>query len=122
LDVKEFSVTDNFFDLGGNSLLAMQVLARIRKAFGVEVSVRSLFDGPSIDALGKAIEEAKAGGTIPRFPPLIPRPTPATGGDLLSAELTKLSPEQIEILLQQVRGGADAPSGRDFSGDCPREE
>ena len=46
LGVKEFSVTDNFFDLGGNSLLAMQVLARIRRAFQVEVSVRSLFDGP----------------------------------------------------------------------------
>jgi len=103
LDVKEFGVTDNFFDLGGDSLLAMQVLARIRRAFQVEVSVRSLFDGPSIDALGKAVEGARASGAVPRVQQIVPRPRPATGVDLLSAELSKLSPEQIEILLQQVR-------------------
>jgi len=115
LNVKEFSVTDNFFDLGGNSLLAMQVLARIRRTFEVEVSVRSLFDGPSIDALGKAVEEAKASGSVPRVPPIVPRPRPATSVELLSTELSKLSPEQIEILLQQVRRGVDAPSDQDFS-------
>jgi len=103
LDVKEFSVTDNFFDLGGNSLLGMQVLARIRKAFQVEVSIRSLFDRPSIDALGKAVKEAKVSGAVPRVQPIVPRPRPATGRDLLSTQLSKLSPEQIEILLQQVR-------------------
>jgi amino acid adenylation domain-containing protein len=116
LDVKEFSITDNFFDLGGNSLLGMQVLARIRRAFEVEVSVRSLFDGPSIVALAKAIEEARASGAVPRFAPLVPRPRPANGVDLLTAELSKLSPEQIEMLLQQVRGGVEAPSERDYSG------
>jgi amino acid adenylation domain-containing protein len=114
LDVKEFGVTDDFFDLGGDSLLAMQVLARIRKAFQVEVSIRSLFDGPSIDALCRAVEEAKASGTVPRVPPIVPRPQPATGVDLLSAELSKLSPEQIEILLQQVRRGSDTPSDQAF--------
>ncbi len=74
LDVKEFGVTDNFFDLGGDSLLAMRVLARIRKAFQVEVSIRSLFDGPSIDGLGKAIEEAKVSGAVPRVPVSSGRP------------------------------------------------
>jgi aryl carrier-like protein len=122
LDVKEFGVTDNFFDLGGDSLLAMQVLARIRRAFQVEVSIRSLFDGPTIDALGKAVEEAKASGAAPRIPPIVPRPRPATGVDLLSAELIKLSPEQIETLLQQVRRGADPSLDRDFSSQGPRDE
>ncbi len=104
LDVKQFGVTDNFFHLGGNSLLAMQVLARIRKVFRVEVSIRSLFDGPSIDALGEAVEKAKASGAVLRGPPIVPRLRPATAADLPS----KLSPEQIEILLQQVRRGGDA--------------
>jgi hypothetical protein len=52
----------------------------------------------------------------------VPRPRPATGVDLLSAELSKLSPEQIEILLQQVRRGVDAPVDRDFSNQGPRDE
>ena len=109
LDVKEFGVTDNFFDLGGNSLLAMQVLARIRRAFGVEVSVRSLFDGPSIEALGKAVDEAKANGTVPLVPSIMPRARSAAGIDRLSAESSTLSPEQIEILLRYVRGDVDLP-------------
>jgi amino acid adenylation domain-containing protein len=103
LELKQLGVTDNFFDLGGNSLLAMQVLARIRKAFQVEVSIRCLFDGPSIDALGKAVGKAKASGAGLTSLPIVPRPRPASAADLLSAELNKLSPEQIEILLQQVR-------------------
>jgi len=90
LDVKEFGVTDNFFALGGDSLLAIQVLARIRRAFQVEVSIRSLFDGPSIDELGRAVEEAKISGAVLRVPPIVPRPRPTTGLDLLSAEVSKL--------------------------------
>jgi acyl carrier protein len=110
LDVKQFGVTDDFFDLGGDSLLAMQVLARIRKAFQVDVSIRSLFDGPSIDALGRAVEEAKASGAVPRAPPIVPRPRPATGVDFLSTELSKLSSEQVEMLLRQVRQGKNTSS------------
>jgi amino acid adenylation domain-containing protein len=73
LDGKEFGVRDNFFELGGNSLLAMQVLARVRKAFEVVVSIRSFFDGPSIEELRHEIQKAKASGAIPRVAPLVPR-------------------------------------------------
>jgi aryl carrier-like protein len=114
LDIKQFGVTDNFFDLGGNSLLAMRVLARVRRAFQVEVSIRSLFDGPTIKALGHVVEEAKASGAAPRLPPIVPRPRNQAGIDLLNAELRNLSPDQIERLLQQVRQGGDAaPVRRD---------
>jgi acyl carrier protein len=120
--VKEISVTDNFFHLGGDSLLAMQVLARIRRAFEVEVSVHSLFDGPSIDALGKAVEQAKASGAVPRVPAIVPRPRAPTGLDRLSAELSDLSPEQVEILLQQLRRRAGAPSDQGFPSQGPSDE
>jgi amino acid adenylation domain-containing protein len=73
LKVEEVGVADNFFELGGNSLLAMQVLARLRKAFEVEVSIRSFFDGPSIEELRREIKKAKASGAIPRFSPIVPR-------------------------------------------------
>jgi aryl carrier-like protein len=114
LDIKQFGITDNFFDLGGNSLLAMRVLARVRRAFQVEVSIRSLFDGPTIEALGLAVEAAKASGAAPRLPPIVPRPRSQAGIDVLGAELRKLSPDQIERLLQQVRQRGDAaPVRRD---------
>jgi amino acid adenylation domain-containing protein len=103
LEVKEFGVRDNFFELGGNSLLAMQVLARVRKVFEVEVSIRSFFDGPSIEELGHEIQKAKASGAVPRVAAIVPRARTGADRDTLSAELAKLSPEQIEILLRQIR-------------------
>jgi len=102
LEVKGFGVTDNFFELGGNSLLAMQVLARVRKTFEVEVSIRSFFDGPSIEELRQEIEKAKASGAIPRRAPIVPRTRAVADHGILSAELAKLSPEQLEALLRQI--------------------
>jgi amino acid adenylation domain-containing protein len=103
LDVKEFGVRDNFFELGGNSLLAMRVLARVRREFEVEVAIRSLFDGPTIEELRREIERAKASGLAPQIPAILPRPRRGAISDTLGAELEKLSPEQIEALLQQIQ-------------------
>ena len=103
LEVKGFGVTDNFFELGGNSLLAIQVLARVRKAFEVEVSIRSFFDGPSIEELRQEIEKARASGAKPRRPAILPRTRAAADRGILSAELAKLSPEELEALLRQIR-------------------
>jgi len=103
LVVNEAGVTDDFFRLGGNSLLAMQVLARIRRTFEVEVSIRSLFDGPTIEELGREIEKVKASGAVPRMPAITPRPRSTPSIEELKTKLGKLSPEQIELLLQRVR-------------------
>jgi amino acid adenylation domain-containing protein len=101
LGLEELGVTENFFALGGNSLLAMQILARVRKTYEVEISIRSLFDGPSVEELAREIERAKASGAVARTPTIIPRARPSV--EEISAELARLSPEQIEMLLQQVR-------------------
>jgi amino acid adenylation domain-containing protein len=47
---------DNFFLLGGNSLLGTQVISRIRDVFGVEVSLLSLFDNATVSGLSTEIE------------------------------------------------------------------
>src|SRR6516164_9246210 len=49
----------NFFDLGGHSLLAGRVLARVANIFGVSFPIRTLFEGPTIDALARRVEEAR---------------------------------------------------------------
>jgi amino acid adenylation domain-containing protein len=56
LNLNEVSVDDNFFLLGGHSLLGTQLIAKIRGAFGVELGLRTLFDTPTIAELSTEIE------------------------------------------------------------------
>ncbi|EGD53374.1 non-ribosomal peptide synthetase, partial [Gordonia neofelifaecis] len=72
LGVDEVSVTESFFDLGGNSLAAMRVAARVSEALGAAVSVRDVFDAPSVRELVEA-----ASGRGAALPPIVavePRP------------------------------------------------
>ena len=57
LDRAEVSVEDNFFMLGGHSLFGTQLIARTRQAFGVELSLRTLFRSPTIAALAEKVEQ-----------------------------------------------------------------
>ncbi|HMJ24683.1 MAG TPA: non-ribosomal peptide synthetase [Pyrinomonadaceae bacterium] len=56
MNLSEVSVNDNFFLLGGHSLLGTQLIAKIRGAFGVELGLRTLFDTPTIADLSTEIE------------------------------------------------------------------
>ncbi|KYG02200.1 hypothetical protein BE21_55215 [Sorangium cellulosum] len=56
----EVGIHDNFLDVGGNSLLAIQTAARIRSALGVELSVDALFSAPSIAELAEHIDAKHA--------------------------------------------------------------
>jgi amino acid adenylation domain-containing protein len=51
LDVDRVGPDDSFFDLGGHSLLAAVLLARLRQLFGVEISLRTFLDNPSVSGI-----------------------------------------------------------------------
>ncbi|MGA2078247.1 MAG: amino acid adenylation domain-containing protein, partial [Terriglobia bacterium] len=70
LGVESVSVRDNFFDLGGHSLKALRVLARIHEAFGLELPVRCLFESQTISKLAVVIEDS--GGISETAAPIIP--------------------------------------------------
>jgi acyl carrier protein len=55
----QISVNDNFFDLGGHSLMATQVISRVREQFETEVALRTLFESPTLTGLANAIDSAK---------------------------------------------------------------
>ena len=56
LNITEVSINDNFFLLGGHSLLGTQLIAKIRNSFGVDMALRTLFEAPSIAELSGEIE------------------------------------------------------------------
>ncbi|MGV0104579.1 SDR family NAD(P)-dependent oxidoreductase [Nostoc sp. DSM 114160] len=56
LKIPQISVYDNFFQLGGNSLLAFQVISRLREAFSVELSPNRFFASPTVAGLGESLE------------------------------------------------------------------
>nr|AIW82283.1 PuwF [Cylindrospermum alatosporum CCALA 988] len=55
LRVKNLSIYDNFFEIGGNSLLATQVITRLRETFQIELPLRYLFESPTVAELDAAI-------------------------------------------------------------------
>jgi amino acid adenylation domain-containing protein len=58
LGLARISALDNFFDLGGHSLMATQVASRIREAFRSNLPVRAIFEEPTIRGLARSILES----------------------------------------------------------------
>ncbi|MFF9851806.1 amino acid adenylation domain-containing protein, partial [Streptomyces litmocidini] len=97
--VAEIGVTASFFDLGGDSLLAVRLMARIARGLGRSLPLSTLFARPTIELLARAVREADGGeegrkALVPvrtsgaRTPLVFVHPV---GGDVLCyAELTEL--------------------------------
>ncbi|MEU1423136.1 non-ribosomal peptide synthase/polyketide synthase [Kitasatospora sp. NPDC005751] len=79
LDTDEVGVDDDFFALGGDSILAIRVTSRLRAAFGTDVSPRLLFSHGRLADLAAALGEPAAGGSpsadaIPAADPAVEPP------------------------------------------------
>jgi amino acid adenylation domain-containing protein len=59
---------DNFFDLGGHSLLAAQVVSRLNATLRAPVSVRLLFDQPTLGAFARELDRRAENDATPRLP------------------------------------------------------
>lgn len=105
----------NFFELGGHSLMMARLLARVRREFGVELSLPTLFSASTVAGLAQAVDEA---GT-PAEDTAAPAPAPATPGGATPGG--PLSAEQEGLWFLQQEGGA--PSAYNMAGvfRLPRE-
>jgi amino acid adenylation domain-containing protein len=94
---------DNFFDLGGHSLLTVQVIERLRQV-GLKVDVRSLFSTPVLSDLAQEITcaDPRAGFAVP--PNRIPAGCEAITPAMLP--LVDLSAQELDAIVRTVPGGA----------------
>jgi amino acid adenylation domain-containing protein len=77
LEVERVGLHDNFYHLGGDSILATQFMSRIREAIHVEVSFRSFFATPTVAGVARSIETASQAMLDAPIPPIqrLPRDT-----------------------------------------------
>jgi len=81
LGVDRIGRDDNFFRLGGHSLMGAQLIAKIQERFGVELSLRSLFDHPSVHGIASEID------------------------NLIRTQLNAMSDEEARRVLDELSGG-----------------
>jgi amino acid adenylation domain-containing protein len=109
------SIQENFFEIGGNSLLAVRLMAQLRQELGLELPLATLFEKPTIELLAAAISEtageltAGRGALVPIQPGGTNAPLffihPVGGSVLCYADLArKLGPNQPFFGLQVPPG------------------
>ena len=100
LAVSDVSMDDKFFELGGDSLLALRVANRLRESFGVSVYFRDLFEMPTIPQLALALgdrlrQESNASSG------LADQHQPNLDQELLN-RIDQIPDEQVDLLLEEL--------------------
>ena len=106
LGTGDFDIRENFLELGGNSLMAVQLISRVRDLFEVNVPVGEFLRVPTVIAMAESIALAQAQGSeIPGFE------------DLLSEIEALRVDEAAALLAKETVRGTDHPAPAASSGD-----
>ena len=68
LNLPRVGIHENFFEIGGHSLMATQVTARIQESLGVEVPLAGLFEAATVAKISLLVEAARTGGRKAKLP------------------------------------------------------
>jgi acyl carrier protein len=89
LKLEKIGIHDNFFEIGGHSLLAAQLISRVRTVQQVELPLRTLFEDPTVAGLATAIEKLKQRHAV-KAPSAIPRRSKTIDQQLFELELVSV--------------------------------
>ena len=99
MGLHRIGINDNFFALGGHSLMASQVVARIRDTFQIELPLRRAFEYPTIAELSLEIQQS-----LQELPERPLRRAPRTEVEIkeLLSRIDELSEAEIDALLHEL--------------------
>lgn len=89
LGVDQVGIHDHFFELGGDSLLATQVISRVIHTFQVEVPLRLFFEAPTVAEMAAVVAQNEA------------KRAKQEGIERMLAEVERLSEEQVKVLMSK---------------------
>lgn len=101
LGLDRVGIHDNFFELGGHSLLAAQVVTRLQQSFKLDVSIRAMFDAPTVAGLSDVVSRFQHEAGEPKDLEIQTIPRGETSLDELLAELNELSDEEARSLIKR---------------------
>ncbi|MFE9878784.1 amino acid adenylation domain-containing protein [Streptomyces sp. NPDC005784] len=104
LGVPRVGVADDFFMLGGNSLLAMRLMSRVNELFVVDVPLRDFLGAPTVERLASAVDAAltsAAGDRTPRAVGTVDGADADADQDLLD-RIDELSDDEVNALLRDM--------------------
>ncbi|WP_225825822.1 non-ribosomal peptide synthase/polyketide synthase [Streptomyces naphthomycinicus] len=111
LDTDEVGADDDFFALGGDSILAVRVTSRLRAAFGTDVSPRLLFTHSTLSGLASALGEPRTGSAADAIPAAAPgAPAPLSYAQQRLWFLDRFEPGSTEyttLSVLRLRGPLD---------------
>ncbi|NDK88465.1 amino acid adenylation domain-containing protein [Gordonia desulfuricans] len=120
LDVPRVGADDDFFALGGDSLSASVVVARLGEVVGTRVPVRAVFDAPTVGALAVLVGSLDGGGRIPLTAGPRPELVPLSPAQQRMWFLNRMEPESaaynIPVILR-LSGRLDVAALRDALSD-----
>ncbi len=112
LSVPQVGVHDNFFELGGHSLKAAAMVYRIRREAAVEVTLRAVFEHPTIRQMGRHISLLTRSSKLERIPAAAKRPYyPATPAQRRIYMVSQLEQHDISYnmpMMMRLQGEVDA--------------